>query len=63
MDEDKDEEMDLSPPAMNPGALSFEDMLTMYYQDKTANNANNITPSASTISPLQPAITQNHYGN
>ncbi|CAO0789363.1 unnamed protein product [Mucor circinelloides] len=61
VDEDKDEEMDLSPPAMNPGALSFEEMLTMYYQDKTVNNVNNITPSAPTISPLQPAITQNHY--
>lgn len=47
---------------INAGALSFEDMLTMYYHDKSSNNdnssVNNITPSTS---PLQQV--QNHYGN
>ncbi|KAL9546863.1 hypothetical protein MBANPS3_006461 [Mucor bainieri] len=64
VDEDKDEDMEMSPPVMNAGAMSFEDMLTMYYQDKTINNVNNITPSPSTPSPLQPATTtttHNHY--
>lgn len=49
-------------PTINAGALSFEDMLTMYYHDKSPNNnnnnVNNITPSTS---PLQQA--QNYYGN
>ncbi|GAN02876.1 hypothetical protein MAM1_0029d02325 [Mucor ambiguus] len=67
VDEDKDEDMEISPTVMNAGALSFEDMLTMYYQDKTINNGSNITPSSSTPSSLQPVTTttttttHNHY--
>ncbi|KAI8643704.1 hypothetical protein BD408DRAFT_364378 [Parasitella parasitica] len=60
VDEDKDEDMDIEMDmntTVNAGALSFEDMLIMYYHDKSPNNnVNNITPSAS---PQQQ--TQNHY--
>ncbi|CEP13378.1 hypothetical protein [Parasitella parasitica] len=60
VDDDKEEDMGMDIDAnvtVNAGALSFEDMLTMYYYDKSANNhVNNITPSTS---PQQQ--TQNHY--
>jgi hypothetical protein len=50
-EDEEDEEMIESTTTVNAGALSFEDILTMYYKDNTPSTTTMYIPHTTTVTP------------